>query len=99
TEAVRKADNAADFLERARVALGFPVEVIDGQREARLSWLATTRSLPREAGRAQEGPRAVLEIGGGSTQWMRGAPGAAAPELAVSLPIGSVRLTERTVHH
>ena len=99
TEAVRKADNAADFLERARAALGFPVEVIDGEREARLSWLATTRSLPRAAANEHGGPRAVLEIGGGSTQWMRGSPNAAAPEVAVSMPIGSVRLTERAVRH
>src|SRR5262249_26098554 len=31
--------------------------------------------------------------------WMRGLPDAAAPELAVSLPVGSVRLTERAVRH
>lgn len=97
TEAVRKADNAAEFLARATVALGAPVEVIDGQREAQLSWLATTRSLPRPAPHPG-GPRAVLEIGGGSTQLMIGDPSASAPARAVSLPIGSVRLTERTIH-
>ena len=85
TEAVRKADNAADFLERARRALGFPLEVIDGQREAQLSWLATSRSLPRAAG-APAGPRAVLEIGGGSTQLMIGRPDGLTPSAPSASP-------------
>ena len=99
TEAVRKADNAAEFLERARRALGFPVEVIGGEREAHLSWLATARSIPVDAGAGDWPRRTVLEIGGGSTQLMRGDPRADAPDQAVSFPIGSVRLSERHIHH
>ena len=96
TEAVRKAENADEFLGRAARALGFAVEVIGGEREAQLSWLATVRSIapPATAG----APRTVLEIGGGSTQLMRGPAAASAPTQAVSLPIGSVRLRERLVH-
>src|SRR5262249_25945522 len=64
TEAVRGAANGADSLERARRAFGHPVSVIDGEREASLSWLATSRSLPPAPG----GRRTVLDIGGGSTE-------------------------------
>jgi exopolyphosphatase/guanosine-5'-triphosphate,3'-diphosphate pyrophosphatase len=92
TEAVRGARNGAEFLERARRALGHPVEVIDGEREARLSWLATARSLPPPPG----GRRTVLDVGGGSTELMIGS--AESLERAVSVPIGSVRLTERLLH-
>src|SRR5947209_4285789 len=46
TEAVRAAANGDQFLRRAKEALGFEVEVIGGEREAHLSWLATMRSLP-----------------------------------------------------
>jgi exopolyphosphatase / guanosine-5'-triphosphate,3'-diphosphate pyrophosphatase len=95
TEAVRTAANAGEFLERAGRALRFPVEVIGGEREARLSWLATARSIPAPPGLR----RTVLEIGGGSTQLMQGEAAAEAPEAARSVPIGSVRLTERIVRH
>lgn len=96
TEAVRKAENAGEFLARARAVLGFEVEVIGGEREARLSWLATTRSV---AAAGPEARRTVLEIGGGSTQLMRGRAGADAPDEARSFAIGSVRLTERLLGH
>jgi len=93
TEAVRKAENSADFLARAQSALGHSIEVIDGEREAQLSWLATARSLPAPA----SGRRTVLDIGGGSTELIIGSGDAI--ERAVSIPIGSVRLTERLLHH
>lgn len=91
TEAVRKAENGDVFLTRASEALGFPVACIDGAREAQLSWLATARSLP-----ARTKVRTVLDIGGGSTELARGGD---EPEQVVSVPIGSVRLTERLLHH
>jgi exopolyphosphatase/guanosine-5'-triphosphate,3'-diphosphate pyrophosphatase len=95
TEAVRKAENGAEFLARATAALGHPVIAIDGQREAALSFLATVRSLPTPSA-ADAGPRVVVDIGGGSTEIIVGAGDRIAR--AVSLPIGSVRLAERLLH-
>ncbi len=94
TEAVRKAANGGDFVARASAALasvGGRMEVIDGEREARLSWRAVASAFP-----ALHGPRTVVDIGGGSTELI---VGAGEVEGVISLPIGSVRLTERIVAH
>jgi exopolyphosphatase / guanosine-5'-triphosphate,3'-diphosphate pyrophosphatase len=94
TEAVRKAANGGDFVARASEALarvGGRMQVIDGEREARLSWLAVAGSFP-----SLTGPRTVLDIGGGSTELI---VGEREVEAVVSLPIGSVRLTERIIAH
>lgn len=94
TEAVRKAANGEAFLRAADAALapvGGRMEVIAGEREARLSWRAVADSFP-----ALVGPRTVLDIGGGSTELI---VGDAAVEGVISLPIGSVRLTERIIAH
>jgi len=94
TEAVRKAANGGDFVARATAALapvGGRMEVIDGEREARLCWRAVSGSFPSLAG-----PRTVVDIGGGSTELI---VGEREVEGVVSLPIGSVRLTERLVAH
>jgi exopolyphosphatase/guanosine-5'-triphosphate,3'-diphosphate pyrophosphatase len=90
TAAVRDAANR-DELERAvRDHARSALEVISGQREAELSFLGATRSLEAPA------PFLVLDIGGGSTELVLGTE---RPEAAVSLQMGSVRLTERFVRH
>jgi exopolyphosphatase / guanosine-5'-triphosphate,3'-diphosphate pyrophosphatase len=94
TEAVRKAANGGDFVARASAALakvGGRMEVIDGEREARLCWRAVSGSFP-----SLTGPRTVVDIGGGSTELIAGEREV---EGVISLPIGSVRLTERIVAH
>jgi exopolyphosphatase/guanosine-5'-triphosphate,3'-diphosphate pyrophosphatase len=94
TEAVRGAGNGADFIAAATAILGRVggrMDIIDGEREARLSWRAVQASFPSLAG-----PRTVLDIGGGSTELLVGTNEV---EGVISLPIGSVRLTERHVHH
>ncbi len=93
TEALRRAPNASEFLEPAAAILGAPVEVIDGEREAALSFLAAARSFPEEA----RGSLAVIDIGGGSTEVIFSDAGAV--RFRRSLPLGSVRLTERHVRH
>jgi len=91
TEGLRRAPNAQDFLEPAGRILGAPVEVIDGDREAALSFLAAQRSFPDET----RGTAVVLDIGGGSTEII--VARAEHVEFRRSLPMGSVRLTERHV--
>ena len=67
------------------------MDVIDGEREARLSWRAVGSSFP-----SLVGPRTVVDIGGGSTELI---VGEREVEGVIPLPIGSVRLTERLVAH
>jgi exopolyphosphatase / guanosine-5'-triphosphate,3'-diphosphate pyrophosphatase len=93
TEGLRRAQNARDFLGPAREILGNAVEVIDGEREAALTFRAVAESFPAETG---AGSVAVIDIGGGSTEIIVAERGAV--RLRTSLQIGSVRLTERHVH-
>lgn len=89
TQALREAGNAAAFLEPARDALGADIEVISGDREAELVYLATARSFRELAA----GELAVADVGGGSTEVIVGRTGQVA--FRRSVPIGSVRLAER----
>lgn len=94
TEALRRAKNGHLFVNDATALLGQVggrFSVIDGEREARLSWRAVRASFP-----ALEGPRTVLDIGGGSTELIVGEQAIAEVK---SVPIGSVRLTERLLKH
>jgi exopolyphosphatase/guanosine-5'-triphosphate,3'-diphosphate pyrophosphatase len=83
TNALRVAKNAAQFLREARAALGFPIEVISGREEARLIYLGVVHSLPASSAR-----RLVLDIGGGSTEFIIGT--GIEPQLTESLYMGCV---------
>ncbi len=93
TEGLRRAPNAQVFLQAANDILGTPVEVITGDREATLTFLAAARSFPD----ATAGNCVVVDIGGGSTEIIAAAAGQIT--LRQSLPLGSVRLTEAFVSH
>lgn len=95
TSAMRDARGGQAFRERAALLLGFEPEVISGDEEARLSFVGGLSGLPI----AQGERAAVFDIGGGSTEIVRGRRGQAELEAARSLDIGSVRLTERHVRH
>jgi exopolyphosphatase/guanosine-5'-triphosphate,3'-diphosphate pyrophosphatase len=88
TSAVRDAANAEEFLTAMTERLGARPEVLDGAEEARLSWLGAMRGLAE-----LPADQLVVDIGGGSTELIRGADDRIAAR--VSLDIGSVRLTER----
>jgi exopolyphosphatase/guanosine-5'-triphosphate,3'-diphosphate pyrophosphatase len=62
------AKNAAQFVRRAELALGFPIEVVAGREEARLIYLGVAQSLPPSSAK-----RLVADIGGGSTEFIIGA--------------------------
>jgi exopolyphosphatase/guanosine-5'-triphosphate,3'-diphosphate pyrophosphatase len=94
TEGLRRAPNAADFLGPAAEILGVPVQVIDGAREAALTFRAAAASFPDEA---RAGTLVVVDIGGGSTEIVVAERGAV--RFRTSLPLGSVRLTEKHVRH
>lgn len=92
TSALRDARNARAFLEPAAEALGAPVEVISGDREARLTFLGATRGLGLD-----DLDVTVVDVGGGSTELVRGRGRTVLG--AASVNVGSVRLVERIVSH
>ena len=86
TNAVRVAKNAPAFLERAQRALGFPIEVIAGREEARLVYIGAAHSVA-----PADGNRLVVDIGGGSTEFIIGA--GLEPRMMESLYIGCVSMS------
>jgi exopolyphosphatase/guanosine-5'-triphosphate,3'-diphosphate pyrophosphatase len=92
TSAARDAANRDEFLDAAREVLGVRPEVITGQEEARLSFRGAVAGLPADAGNGP--PFLVVDIGGGSTEFVQGTD---AVEAARSVDIGCVRLTERSL--
>ena len=95
TSASRDARNAGVFVEGVRAAFGdldVVPEVVEGIVEAELSFTGATGGL-RAA--AVPGPYVVVDLGGGSTELVRGT---AHVEAAYSMDIGSVRMTERHLH-
>ncbi|MER7073583.1 Ppx/GppA phosphatase family protein [Terrabacter sp. NPDC000476] len=95
TSASRDARNAGDFIEGVRAAfaehLGVEVspEVVSGDEEAALSFAGATGGL---AARGVPGPYLVVDLGGGSTELVRGTDHV---EAARSVDVGCVRMTER----
>jgi exopolyphosphatase/guanosine-5'-triphosphate,3'-diphosphate pyrophosphatase len=88
TNALRLAHRKQAFLERAREALGHPIEIIAGMEEARLIYSGVAHTMPNEPGR-----RLVIDIGGGSTELIIGE--ALTPLDLESLQMGCVALSER----
>jgi exopolyphosphatase / guanosine-5'-triphosphate,3'-diphosphate pyrophosphatase len=91
TSAVRDAANGDEFRARLRSDFGIDARTISGEEEARLTFLGAT------TGREDGGPVLVLDIGGGSTEFVAGEPGGE-PSFHVSTRAGSVRQTERHLH-
>jgi exopolyphosphatase / guanosine-5'-triphosphate,3'-diphosphate pyrophosphatase len=89
TSATRDAANADEFRDMVRATLGADPEVITGAQEARLSFTGAVRGLPT-------GRYLVVDIGGGSTEFILGssAMDGGEPE-GISVDIGCVRMTER----
>ena len=88
TNAFRTARNADPFLARAERTLGFPIDVISGNEEARLIYLGVAHVLP-----ASPEARLVVDIGGGSTEFIIGR--GLEPQALESLKIGCVGLSQR----
>lgn len=87
TSAMREASNGLDFAERIRRELNIPLEIIDEDREAQLSWRSVAHHFRLEGARTL-----VADIGGGSLELVGAVDGLV--EVTTSLPLGAVRLTE-----
>ncbi|MEV8536582.1 Ppx/GppA phosphatase family protein [Streptomyces sp. NPDC051211] len=86
TSAVREATNADEVLARVKAETGVDLQVLSGEDEARLTFLAARRWFGWSAGKLL-----VLDIGGGSLEIAYGID--EDPDAAVSLPLGAGRLT------
>ncbi|MEW1721807.1 Ppx/GppA phosphatase family protein [Streptomyces sp. NPDC093109] len=86
TSAVREATNADQVLGRVKSETGVDLEVLTGEQEARLTFLAARRWFGWSSGKLL-----VLDIGGGSLEIAYGMD--EEPDAAVSLPLGAGRLT------
>ena len=90
TSATRDASNTAEFTAMVTAVLGIAPEVVTGDEEAALSFDGATRDLD-----PADGPFLVIDIGGGSTEFVLGTHQV---EAARSVDVGCVRLTERHLH-
>ncbi len=88
TNTVRQLDHPLEFLAPAEAALGHDIEVVSGREEARLIWLGVAHGHPPGDNR-----RLVIDIGGGSTEFIVGA-GFEALERE-SLQMGCIATTRR----
>ena len=88
TNSLRVAKNAADFIPQAEHVLGFPIDVISGLEEARLIYIGVAHELP-----PSDDNRLVIDIGGGSTEFIIG--NGLAPLKMESLYMGSVSYSSR----
>jgi exopolyphosphatase/guanosine-5'-triphosphate,3'-diphosphate pyrophosphatase len=85
TAALRDAENGPALMERLRAELGFPVEVIEGEVEARYGFLGGVRGMPVEHG-------LLFDLGGGSLQVTRFFQRSL--DRAWSLPLGALRVSQ-----
>jgi len=91
TSAVRDASNGAAFAARLREDFDLDARVLTGSEEAQLTFLGAMSGRPSPAE-----PTVVIDIGGGSTEFVVGSGRAAG--FHVSLPAGVVRMSERHIH-
>jgi exopolyphosphatase / guanosine-5'-triphosphate,3'-diphosphate pyrophosphatase len=87
TSAARDTSNRQLFFDAAERVLGARPELLSGDEEARLSFRGATAGLS-----SSDGPFLVVDIGGGSTEFVLGS---SEPEAQISVQMGCVRLTER----
>ena len=87
TSALREAKNSKEFLKLIKEKLNLSIEVISGEEEAQLSFLAVVKDLQEK-----ENPILVVDVGGGSTEFILGKGDQISQW--ISLPLGSVRFTE-----
>lgn len=93
TSAVRDASNGAEFTELVRSEFGLDARVLSGDEEAQLTFLG---AMSDRDGSAAIEPAVVIDIGGGSTEFIVGAERRAS--FHVSVQAGVLRMSERHIH-
>lgn len=92
TSAVRDASNGAEFTDRVRSQFGLDARILSGDEEAQLTFLG---AMSDRDGSSSE-PTVVIDIGGGSTEFIVGASHTAL--FHVSVQAGVLRMSERHIH-
>jgi exopolyphosphatase / guanosine-5'-triphosphate,3'-diphosphate pyrophosphatase len=95
TSAVRDASNGAEFAARVREDYGLDARVLSGEEEAQLTFLGAMSSRPLDDDGAAAEPTVVVDIGGGSTEFVVGRGRTAG--FHTSLAAGVVRMSERHI--
>ncbi len=93
TSAVRDAANCDEFVDEVRSRFGLHVDVLSGERESLLTYQGTTHG--REAKSGSKGQTLVIDIGGGSTEFIAGQ--GTDISFFASTQLGSVRHSERSL--
>jgi exopolyphosphatase/guanosine-5'-triphosphate,3'-diphosphate pyrophosphatase len=88
TSAIREARNGLEVMDRIRTRTGVDLQVLTGEEEARLTFLAVRRWFGWSAGQLL-----IIDIGGGSLELASGID--EDPDVALSLPLGAGRMTRR----
>jgi exopolyphosphatase/guanosine-5'-triphosphate,3'-diphosphate pyrophosphatase len=96
TSAVREASNGASFAARVREDFALDARVLTGEEEAQLTFLGAMSERATDGPEASAVPTVVIDIGGGSTEFIVGRRRTAG--FHVSLPVGVVRMSERHIH-
>jgi exopolyphosphatase/guanosine-5'-triphosphate,3'-diphosphate pyrophosphatase len=96
TSAVRDAANGGSFAERVRHDFHLDARVLSGEEEAQLTFLGAMSARPRDDLDSDAEPTVVIDIGGGSTEFVVGRGHTAG--FHTSLPAGVVRMSERHIH-
>lgn len=91
TMALRSAGNSGDFVKMVRELCGVEVQIIPGEEEARLSYLAVLSGLS-----IPDGDMVIFDTGGGSTEFIFGKGTELTKRFSVNL--GAIRITERFFH-
>jgi exopolyphosphatase / guanosine-5'-triphosphate,3'-diphosphate pyrophosphatase len=88
TMALRSASNSADFVKKVKDLCGVDVQIIPGEEEARLSYLAILSGMP-----IPDGDMIIFDTGGGSTEFIFGHGTTLVNRFSVNL--GAIRITEK----
>ena len=88
TSAIREAGNRAVFIRRARAEVGISIDIVSGVEEGRLVYLGVLQALPLYSKRSL-----VIDIGGGSTEYVIGERGSV--KYITSLKLGAIRLSKK----
>lgn len=101
TSATRDAQNRDEFEDTVESILGVRPEVIPGEEEAALSFLAASDAIVHSGDPNVAPPFLVVDLGGGSTELVLGGDGVSVPSTQVvaaySMNVGCVRMTERHI--
>ncbi len=97
TAAARMANNRDELFESIQKLTGVEVELLDGDKEASLTFLGAVGTLEASKSKTFQSPYLCLDIGGGSSEFSFGSTSKC--EASVSFDIGSVNLTEKYISH